>query len=145
MKSICGMDCCDKCALKGSTCQGCQETNGHPCGGSCIAADCITQKGREAFAELKSQIIDEINRLGIEDLQVTDLNLLNGTYVNLTYPLPGGQTAKFLDDTKVYLGNQIQRPGTERCCGVVADETCLLVCEYGSNGENPEIILYKKR
>ena len=76
MKSICGLDCCDKCALKAEACSGCRETNGHPCGGSCMAADIITNKGFEAFTQLKHQIISEFNSLGIKDLSISDLNLL---------------------------------------------------------------------
>lgn len=145
MKSICGLDCCDKCALKAEACSGCRETNGHPCGGSCMAADIITNKGFEAFTQLKHQIISEFNSLGIKDLSISDLNLLNGAYVNLEYTLPNGQKVKLLEDTKVYLGNQLECKSNKRCYGVVADEDYLLVCEYGSNGENPEIIVYRKR
>ena len=43
------------------------------------------------------------------------------------------------------LGNQIEIPGSDRCYGLAADDRMLLVCEYGCGGENPEIILYKKR
>lgn len=35
--------------------------------------------------------------------------------------------------------------GIERCYGVVADERFILVCEYGCNGADPEIIVYKRR
>ena len=65
--------------------------------------------------------------------------------VNLAYPLPGGQAAQFLQDNRVYWGNQIEVPGSERCYGVVADETFLLVCRYGCEGRDPELVLYKKR
>ena len=61
------------------------------------------------------------------------------------YPLPNGQSVRLLEDNNVYLGNQIEMPGSGRCYGVVADEAYLLVCEYGCNGEKPQIILYKKR
>ena len=32
-----------------------------------------------------------------------------------------------------------------RCFGLVANMNFLLVSEYGANGANPELILYKKR
>lgn len=145
MKTMCGLACCGKCELFGGACAGCEESCGHPCGGSCIAAECISRNGAEAFRELKQQIIDEINSLGINGLAVSDMNLLFGAYVNLEYTLPNGQKVKLLDDKKVYLGNQVEQPGKERCFGVAADEKNLLVCEYGCNGADPEILIYKKR
>lgn len=145
MKTICGLDCCGECGFFGGACAGCEETNGHPCGGNCIAAECIGKNGDGAFKELKRQIIAEINSLGIDELAVSDMNLLFGAYVNLEYTLPNGQKVKLLDDTRVYLGNQVERPGKERCFGVVADEKNLLVCEYGCNGADPEILIFKKR
>jgi hypothetical protein len=121
------------------------KTNGRPFGGTCIAAECIKRDGIDAFERLKKELIEEINSLGIKNLQIDDLNLLNGFYVNLEYPLPNGQSVKLLEDDKVYLGNQVERPGSDRCYGVVADDAYLLVCEYGCGGTEPEIIMYKKR
>jgi len=115
MKTICGSDCCDHCPMLGKCCSGCLETDGHPCGGTCVAAECICSKGMEGFAALKSSVMKEINGLGIPGLSVSDLNLLNGSYVNLEYPLPNGQTVKLLEDQKVYLGNQVECPGSARC------------------------------
>lgn len=40
MKAICGADC-NKCGFK-ENCAGCQETNGHPFGDSCMLAQCST-------------------------------------------------------------------------------------------------------
>ena len=114
-------------------------------GGNCIAAECIERNGENGFLRFKEHLISEINALGIKGLVVNDLNLLNGFFVNLEYSLANGQTVKLLKDNDVYLGNQIEVPGKERCYGVVADKNYILVCEYGCNGENPEIILYKKR
>ena len=144
MKSICGSDCCEKCSRKGD-CGGCVETNGRPFGGNCVAANCIQTRGQAAFEELKRTLIVEINALGIEGLRVDDLNLLNGFFVNLEYPLESGAAAKFLADDHVYLGNQIERLGSERCYGVVADGTLLVVCEYGCNGADPELLLFRKK
>ena len=89
--------------------------------------------------------VQEINALAIGGLIVNDLNLLTGAYVNLGYPRYNGTTVKFLNDKDIYLGNQIERQDSERCYGVMADEKFILVCEYGCNGVNPEIVLYKRR
>ena len=143
-KGICGADCCNECSRK-EECGGCQEVNGHPFGGICVAAECIERGGTEGFLAFKSKLISEINALGIEHLEVSELHLLNGFFVNLEYPLGNGQKARLLEDNKVYLGNQIEIPGSDRCYGIVGDESYLLVCRYGCNGSEPEIILYKKR
>ena len=45
--------------------------------------------------------------------EVTDLNALQGSYINLTYTLPNGQTVRLLEDGKVYLGNQLHRQDTQ--------------------------------
>lgn len=144
MASICGTDCCENCAQR-KTCGGCEQTNGHPFGGSCTAAEAVRRAGPEELLRQKQALIAEFNALALPGLQVNDLNLLNGSYVNLAYPLPGGQAARFLQDDRVYWGNQIEVPGSERCYGVVADETFLLVCRYGCKGRDPELVLYKKR
>ena len=53
---------------------------------------------------------------------------------------------KFLDDQKTYLGNQLESEfGGERCFGILANMDFILVCTYEENGENPELLLYKKR
>ncbi|MCR5461026.1 MAG: hypothetical protein K6F51_14225 [Acetatifactor sp.] len=102
-------------------------------------------KGGPPGYTLKLTIIDEINALGIAGPQVSDLNLLNGGYVNLEYPLVNKTTVKFLNDNDIYFGNQIEREGSDRCYGVVVNEKFILVCEYGCNGADPEIVLYKRR
>lgn len=144
MLSICGMNCCNECSRK-EACGGCKKANGRPFGGTCIAAECIKKGGFEEFYRVKNELISEFNDLNIKELKVTDLNLLNGYFVNLDYPLANGQSVKLLEDNNVYLGNQIERSNSDRCYGIVADDTYMLVCEYGCNGTDPEIILYKKR
>ncbi len=144
MLSICGGECCGKCNLR-DDCGGCAKTEGHPFGGTCIAAECVEQGGFEAMEKLKKALIEEFNALGIPSLQVNGLNLLNGLYVNLEYPLVNGQSVKLLEDHRVYWGNQIEIPGSDRCYGIVADDKYLLVCEYGCNGTQPQIVLYKRR
>lgn len=144
MKTICGSDCCDKCSML-KECGGCENCNGKPFGGECVAANCIQSKGQRAYESLKKTLISEINAMGIEGLAVEDLYLLNGAFVNLEYPLANGSTAKFLIDKNIYFGNQIERPGKDRCFGVVADETMIIVCEYGALGADPVLIRYQKR
>lgn len=99
------------------------------------------------FEEFKKQLMKEINDLSIEGLpKVERLQALVGKYVNLEYTLPGGQKVKFLDDGKTYLGNQLESEfGGDRCFGVLAGMDFILVSTYEANGENPELIFYKKR
>lgn len=144
MDELCAAGCCSRCDMKGSACSGCKETDGHPYGGTCVAVECIRKGGFEAFCALKQSIMEHINALGMKDLQVSEMYLLSGSYVNLAYVLPNGQTVKLLDDHKVYFANQVERPGSERCYGIAADENYLLVCEYGCGGSKPEILLYQK-
>ena len=99
------------------------------------------------FAAFKQQLIGEINDLHIEGLpKVERLNALVGKFVNLEYRLPGGMKAKFLDDQTTYLGNQLEPAfGGDRCFGVLANMDFILVCTYGKEGTDPELVLYKKR
>lgn len=138
IKTYCGVDCCSQCPRL-PECGGCEICQGHPFGGSCVA-----QRNRD-FPALKKRLIEEINALQIKGLSVCNLNLLNGAYVNLEYPLVNGSSVRFLKDEDIYFGNQIEREESERCFGVVADESFILVCEYGCNGADPEIVLYKRR
>ena len=104
--------------------------------------------GKEKFEEFKQQIIHEFNTLlHIEGLpKVENLNVLSGSFINLEYRLPNGQTVKFLDDNATYLGSQLECEfGGERCFGIAANMDFLLVCTYEENGENPELVIYKKR
>ena len=103
--------------------------------------------GAEKFEEFKRKLIEEINSLGVEGMpRVEKLNALVGGYVNLEYRLPNGKTVKFLDDNATYLGNQLECEfGGERCFGIVANMDFILICTYEVNGENPELVIYKKR
>ena len=99
------------------------------------------------FEEFKMQLINEINTLHIDGLpRVNKLNALVGKYVNLEYTLPNGQKVKFLDDQKTYLGNQLESEfGGDRCFGILAGMDFILVCTYEKDGENPKLLIYKKR
>lgn len=103
--------------------------------------------GEEKFNQFKRQLIDEFNALQVEGMpKVTKLSALVGGYVNLEYRLPNGNLVKFLDDGATYLGCELESEfGGDRCFGLVANMEFLLVCTYGENGENPELVLYKKR
>ena len=103
--------------------------------------------GEEKIDEFKQQLIAEFNALHIEGMpEVKELNVLVGGYVNLEYSLPNGKTVKFLDDGATYLGNQLECEfGGNRCFGIIANMEFLLVCTYEENGENPELVIYKKR
>ena len=103
--------------------------------------------GAERFDEFKKHLIDEINALNIKGMpKVEKLNALVGGYVNLEYRLPNGKYIKFLDDNATYLGNQLECEfGGDRCFGIAANMDFILVCTYEENGENPELVVYKKR
>ena len=138
MMTYCGINCCKECDRL-SSCGGCEQCQGHPFGGSCVA------ERNKDFPFLKRRLIDEINAFGIEGLAVNDLNLLTGFYVNLSYPLANGSAVRFLKDNDIYLGNQVEQADSDRCYGIVANEDFILVCEYGCNSSDPEIVLYKRR
>ena len=76
MITYCGENCCKECDRL-LACGGCEQCQGHPFGGSCVA------ERNSNFSELKQQLIEEINALDIGGLIVDDLNLLTGAYVNL--------------------------------------------------------------
>ena len=99
------------------------------------------------FEAFKAQLIEEINGLHIKGMpRVEKLNALVGRYVNLAYPLPGGASVKFLDDQATYLGNQLEAADNRgRCYGILANVDFILVSTYGTDGADPELVLYKKR
>ncbi len=144
--SICGLDC-SRCEWSAS-CNGC----GHPFGGACIVAECCRSRGLESCGhcdracELKGQLIEEFNALGIADMpKVSDLNMLKGSCINLAYKLPGGTRVKFWDDERIYFGNLLPKANSERFYGLSADEKYLLVCETGTDGSDAEIVVYQRR
>ena len=97
MKNYCGLDCAACPAV--DTCPGCAATGGKPFGGTCVLGECCKSQGcgtpGQCFSgtcALKEQLIQEFNALRVPGLdQVTDLNALPGSYINLEYTLPGGQ------------------------------------------------------
>ena len=150
MESICGADC-NNCGYgKNSNCKGCKNTNGCPFGKQCFIAKYILTGGEENYEFFKEQLINEFNELNIPGMpKIKELFALNGEFVNLEYPLENNTTVKFLNNDEIYLGNQVECEFNDgeinRCYGLVANMNFLLVCEYGPNGEKPEIVVYKKR
>ena len=99
-----------------------------------------------AFEAFKQQLISEINAMQIAGMpRLEKLNALVGSYVNLAYPLPNGDTVRFLDDDATYLGNQLESEVDGRCFGILANAEFILICTYGKNGADPELVIYKKR
>ena len=95
---------------------------------------------------LRLGAIRDVIELPIDDVLDIKLNALVRKYVNLEYTLPNGHKVKFLDDQKTYLGNQLESEfGGDRCFGILAGMDFILVCTYEKDGENPELLIYKKR
>ena len=150
MKSICGADC-DNCGYgKNNNCRGCTNTKGCPFGRECFIAKYILTGGKDSFKLFKKQLIDEINDLNIPGMpKINELIPLNGTFVNLSYKLPNGDIVKFLDNDEIYLGTQVESEFNDgsiiRCFGIVSNLNFILISEYGPNGMDPELIIYKTR
>lgn len=150
MKSICGADC-NNCGFgKNNNCRGCAQSKGCPFGKQCFVYKYISGGGADNFALFKKQLTDELNSLNVPGMpKIDELYPINGSYVNLEYPLPNGKTVKLLDDNDIYLGNQVECEFNDgelnKCFGVVAGMDFLLVSEYGENCSSPEIIVYRKR
>lgn len=92
---------------------------------------------------LKQVFIDEVNALGIPGLHIDNLYVLQGSYINQAYPV-NGNDVKLLDDAATYWCNQIAKEDG-RCYGIACDERHILVSEYGVNGSDPELLIFKKR
>ncbi len=145
MKAICGISCED-CPGK-ENCRGCFETSGCPYGKQCYIAKYILVGGMDNYVAFKKKLIAEINELRPDGMEeVTELYPLSGEFVNLEYPLPSGENIKFLKEDEMYLGAQVRNIfDDDSCFGVIARESFILLCSYGVNGINPEIIIYKRR
>lgn len=103
--------------------------------------------GAEKFDEFKQTLIDEINALHIEGMpKVERLNALVGKYINLEYRLPNGKYEKLLNDNTTYLGTQLECEfGGNRCFGIAANMDFIIISTYEEKGDNPELLIYKKR
>ena len=144
-RGICGADC-GSCPTK-AECKGCAATGGSPFGGRCAAAEYIKTGGMAAYAQFKQMLTGEINAVlaALEIGSIDGLYELVGEFVNLEYPTPSGEKIRLLNDKNVYLGAQIEFADRGVCYGVVADAGFILVCSYGVDGSEPELIVYKKR
>lgn len=132
---ICGANC-GQCPFS-AECKGCPSPFGEPC----LVEKHIRDGSYSAF---RGNLIQAFRSLGIAELQgLTELYPLCGRFVNLEYPV-AGRKIKLLNDDRIYLGNQLEREKGDRCYGVVTDGTFLLVCEYGENGTDAQLVLYKR-
>ena len=150
MKAICGENCADCGYGKNVGCKGCTASGGCPFGKPCLVARYIQTGGMAAYNAFKAQLTEEFNALQIEGMPpIEELYPLCGAFVNLAYPLPSGYAIKLLDDSEIYLGTQVESLFNDgsmvRCFGLVAGLDFLLVAEYGENGKDPELVLFKKR
>ena len=139
-QSFCGADCA-KCNSN-MTCKGCRSTGGKPFGEPCFVAKLCQE---ENYETLREQLLAAFRALGIEELKnLNRLYPLKGSFVNLEYPLPSGQKITLWKDDGIYLGNQIAKSGSDRCYGVAADENYLAVSEYGENGADARLVMFKR-
>ena len=59
---------------------------------------------------------------------------------------PNGQFVIFLDVHYSFLGKRLESEfGEDSCFGILASMDFILVCTYEKDGENPELLIYKKR
>ncbi len=146
-ESLCGANCLE--CPTNDKCSGCSETNGCPYGKQCSIAKYILIGGKENYILYKKKLIEEINSIGIDGMEkVVELYPLVGKFVNLEYELPNGDKVKFLKDDEMYLGIQVANLFDESgktCYGIVVSESFLIVCEYGENCSNPQLVEYKRR
>lgn len=92
---------------------------------------------------LKKKFIEEVNALGIPNLHITNLYVLQGSFVNQSYNINGNEV-KLLDDNATYWGNQIVS-NDSRCYGIACCEKFILVSEYGKDGADAELVMLKRR
>ncbi|MCQ2337900.1 MAG: zinc ribbon domain-containing protein [Paludibacteraceae bacterium] len=92
---------------------------------------------------MKKVFIDEVNALGIRDLHITNLYVLQGSFVNQAYNINGNEV-KLLDDNATYWGNQVVK-NDNRCYGIACCEKFILVSEYGKDGADAELVMLKRR
>lgn len=92
---------------------------------------------------MKQQFIDEVNALGIPDLHITNLYVLQGSFINQPYTIAGNEV-KIFDDNATYWGNQVIK-SDERCYGIACSEEYIAVSEYGKDGSDAKLIILKRR
>jgi len=92
---------------------------------------------------LKKVFIDEVNSLGIANLHIDNLFVLQGSFINQPYVINGNEV-KLLDDNATYWGNQVVKTDG-RCYGIACDEKYILVSEYGKDGADAEVVVFKRK
>lgn len=91
------------------------------------------------------KLIEAFNNLGIEDMpEVTKLYGHKGEFVNIECKLPNGKIDKILDNNKMYYTAELQKLNSERCYGLVTDKVQLAVYEYSNDGNDAQLIVWKK-
>lgn len=81
--------------------------------------------------------------MGIADLHVNNLFVLQGSFINQPY-LFNGNTIQLFDNQAFYWGTQVQKTDG-RCYGIACCERYIVVSEYGNDGADAEIVLLKRR
>lgn len=57
-----------------------------------------------------------------------------------------GNKVKLLDDNATYWCNQVERLDSQgRCFGIACDERHIFVSEYGKDGVDAEIVIFKRQ
>ena len=99
-----------------------------------------------ASSPLKHQLIEEINALRIKDMpEIKNLFVMQGSMINIEYDI-NGNSVKFLNDNATYWATQVEKQdGSGRCFGVACDEHFLFVCEYGKDGIDAEVVVFRRR
>ena len=124
METYCGANCGNCGYGHANACAGCRATCGKPFGKQCFLAQAVLNGGADAIRKRTEEIVGELNALNLPGFPVVgELYPLCGALVNLSCPLPSGESVRLLDDRKIYLGTRVQRaekPG--RWYGVAADE-----------------------
>ncbi|MDO4948929.1 MAG: zinc ribbon domain-containing protein [Bacteroidales bacterium] len=92
---------------------------------------------------MKKVFVDEVNALGISELHISNLYVLSGSFINQPYNVNGNEV-RLLNDNATYWGNQVQK-SNGRCYGIACCDEYILVSEYGKDGSDPEIVLFKRR
>lgn len=81
--------------------------------------------------------------MGIADLHVSNLYVLQGSFINQPY-LFNSNTIQLFDNQAFYWGIQVQKPDG-RCFGIACCERYIVVSEYGKDGADEEIVLLKRK
>ena len=91
------------------------------------------------------KLIEKFNELNIKGMpKFSKLYGHKGDFVNIQCKLPNGQTAKILDDNKMYYIAELPKENSDRCFGLVTDKKQLVVFEYGEGGKDAELFIWKR-